>query len=198
MPPSVMRGRRLLAVSVIAALGVACDALPAVPVGPVGDPQVVCQGVPRAACQQAFDVSGAAPGSVVQVVVRCTVPVCTNATGEAEVTIRFADGRTETSGYGWASAPHPQPQAPPEPPRVGPEDASPLPIQPTCVGVPAEMCTQMASGGPGGDGVDDTVRAITVRCSAVCTPLAGQGQTTYEFVDGRAPITHDWIYENGD
>lgn len=196
----LMRALRALAIGAVAALSLAaCGFLPETPVGPAGGPQVICQGVPQVACRQSVGTIGPEMGAVVQVVVRCMVPICTDATGEAELTIRFADGRTETSGYGWASAPGPaQPQAPPEPPRVGPDDTPPLRIQPTCVGVPTEMCTQMASGGPEGAGVDDTVRAITVRCSAVCTPIAGQGQTTYEFVDRRAPITHDWIYENGD
>ena len=195
-----MRASRPLAASVMLVLGLtACgSAVPVGPNGPVAAPQVLCQAVPQQSCRQAFDVTGAAPGSVLQVVVRCSVPLCTNAAGEADVTIRFVDGRTEQSGYGWASAPAAgEPEAPPVPRGAPGEPAVPLAIEPACPGVPLEMCRDMASTGPNGEGVDDTVRAVTVRCTAVCTPLAGQGKTTYEFVDGRAPVTHDWVYENG-
>lgn len=111
-----MRPARAILLGVIAALAVAaCDALPFAPAGPLGDPQVVCQGVPRAACQLAAD-SLAPDVRPVRVVVRCTLPVCTEAEGDAEVTIQFADGRSEVSGYGWTTAPEPAPQDSPEPP----------------------------------------------------------------------------------
>ena len=107
-----MRGVRAVILGAIAVLGIAgCDLLPIAP----GNPQVGCQGVPEAACRLAVDslISADRP---VRFVVRCTVPVCTDAEGEAEVTMRFADGRSEVSSYGWTTAP--EAAGSPEPPPV--------------------------------------------------------------------------------
>jgi hypothetical protein len=92
----------------------ACEALPvgpagpAGPVGPVADPQFLCVGVPQAACRQAFS-GGFDPArpNVVQVVVRCSGAICTDAQGEAEVTFAFADGQRQLWTYGWESADSP-------------------------------------------------------------------------------------------
>lgn len=188
-----MRPRAALAAAVLATLVVAgCEEPGSAPAGPVGAPQVVCQGVPRAACQQGADTGaqgpGGARGTIARIVVRCKLPVCTDASGEADITVFYVDGRQETSGYGWASAPA-------VPVQVDP----PIPVtfEPECVGVPLQQCIEMATTEPGGTGVDATVGAITVRCSAICTAASGQGQTTYDFVDGRASVTIDWTYGNG-
>jgi hypothetical protein len=112
-----MTAARAIVSGVIAALAIAaCDVFRTGPVAPVGGAQVVCQGVPLEACRMAAGTVTSAK-VVVRVLVRCTQPVCTDAAGEAEVTIQYVDGTSETSGYGWASAPEPaQPQQPQEPP----------------------------------------------------------------------------------
>ena len=165
---------------VLAILVAACDTAdtPRQP-QPVANPQVACLAVPEGACKGAFDISGAAPGSVAQIVVQCTAPVCTNDNGEADVTIVFIDGRRESSGYAWAGA-----------------EAPPLTIAPVCLGVPLAHCLDVAATGPEGEGVGPEVASITVRCTTVCTN-GGSGQTTYEFKDGRASVTIMWADAGG-
>jgi hypothetical protein len=174
------RAAAALAGVVLAILGItACDTAdtPAQP-QPVANPQVACLAVPDQACKGAFDISGAVPGSVAQVVVQCTAPVCTNGNGEADVTIVFIDGRRESSGYAWAGA------------------EAPLMIAPVCLGVPLAQCRDMAATGPEGEGVGPDVASITVRCTTVCSN-GGSGQTTYEFKDGRESVTIMWADAGG-
>jgi hypothetical protein len=163
---------------------------PTAPVAPAGGaraPQIACQGVPDTACKQAFDTidPGARP-AVAQLVVRCSKPVCTEQSGEADILIIFVDGRRETSNYGWdvpaGAAPIPVVTPPP------------LPVNPNCEGLPSQKCVEMAIGGL--DGVTAAVVGrITVHCSAVCTPTSGMGFTTYDFVDGRPSVTSSWSYD---
>ena len=113
-----MRAARAFALTLIAVLSlVACEVLPggrvapAVPAGPTppaADPAFICLGVPQIACRNAF-TGGFDPARppVVQVVVRCTKPICTDTEGEAEVTFVFANGQRELGGYGWESAEDP-------------------------------------------------------------------------------------------
>ena len=154
----------------------------------MANPQVACLAVPDQACKGAFDITGAVPGSVAQIVVQCTAPVCTNDNGEADVTVVFIDGRRESSGYAWAGA-----------------EAAPAPIpattctphdRPVCLGVPLAQCIDMAATGPEGEGVGPEVASITVRCTTVCTN-GGSGQTTYEFKDGRPSVTIMWVDAEG-
>ncbi len=171
----------------------ACDAVTLPQPQPVANPQVVCLAVPDQPCKQAFDITGAAPGSVAQVVVQCTAPVCTVQDGEANVTVVFIDGRRESSGYGWAGAGGGGVAAPPPIPVQPPE---PLTISPVCLGVPLAQCLDMAATGPEGEGVGPEVRSITVRCTDICTN-GGSGQTTYEFKDGRPSVTIMWASASG-
>ncbi len=102
-----MTAARAIVSGVIAALAIAaCDVFPSGPVAPIGGAQVVCQGVPLEACRAAAGTVTSAKVAA-RVLVRCTQPVCTEAAGEAEVTLHFVDGTSETSGYGWASAGEP-------------------------------------------------------------------------------------------
>ena len=188
---SSSRAAVAVAGAVLALLGVAaCDSGAMRPQPqPVANPQVVCLGVPDQACRQAFDITGVARGSVAQIVVQCTAPVCTIQNGEADVTVVFVDGRREASGYGWAgagAAPAPIPVKPPVP----------LNIAPVCLGVPLAQCLDMAATGPEGEGVGPEVASITVRCSDVCIN-GGSGQTTYEFKDGRPSVTVMWASASG-
>ncbi len=192
---SAPRAAGAVAGVVLALLGLAaCDSVVLPQPQPVANPQVICLGVPDLACKGAFDISGAATGSVAQVVVQCTAPVCTVQDGEANVTVVFIDGRRESSGYGWAGAgggggvaPAPIPMQPP----------APLKIAPVCLGIPLRQCIEMAATGPEGEGVGPEVVSITVRCTTVCTD-GGSGQTTYEFKDGSPSRTVMWETVGGD
>ncbi len=100
----------LLAVLGIAAceglpVGPAGPAVPAGPAGPAGDPEFICVGVPQVACRNVLS-GGSDPARppVVQVVVRCSRPICTDMEGEADVTFVFANGQREHGGYGWEMA----------------------------------------------------------------------------------------------
>jgi hypothetical protein len=112
-----MTAARAIVVGVIAALAIAaCDVFPTGPAAPIGGAQVVCQGVPLKTCHMAAETVASAK-VVIRMLVRCTRPACTDAEGDAEVTIQYVDGTSETSAYSWASAPEPaQPQEPQEPP----------------------------------------------------------------------------------
>ena len=189
-----MRIRAALAAVALAAVIVAgCEEPGSAPAGPVGAPQVVCQGVPRAACQQGADTGaqgpGGARGTIARIVVRCKLPVCTDATGEADITVFYVDGRQETSGYGWASAP-----AMPAPvPVITPPE---LAVQPQCQGVPLQQCQDIAmSIDP--EEMARPIESITVRCNGVCTPDSGQGQTIVHHLDGSADLSIDWAYGGG-
>jgi hypothetical protein len=170
-------------------LGCQPPAAPAVPGADGGAPQVACQGVPDSICKQALDTTGATQGTVAQVIVRCSKPVCTEQSGEADVLILFRDGRQVTSNYGWASAP----AAPAPIPVITPPA---LAVQPECQGLPLQQCQDMAISGLDGN-FAAAVGKITVHCSAICTPTSGSGETTYEFVDGRPSVTSSWNYEGG-
>ena len=99
-----MRSVRAIVLGAFAAVAIAaCDALPFPPVGHESGAQVVCEGVPRAACQLSVDSLGRSADRPVRIVVRCTVPVCTEEEGDAELTIQFADGRSVVSGHGWTT-----------------------------------------------------------------------------------------------
>jgi len=183
---------RVLASMAIALVGLGtlgCEppAVPGVPAGGGGAPQIACQGVPDSVCKQALDTTGAVPGTVAQVIVRCSKPPCTEQGGEADVVVTFRDGRQVTSNYGWASAP-----AAPVPLITPP----PMPVEPVCQGLPFQQCLDMATNGLDGT-TAGAVGKITVHCSAVCTPITGSGETTYEFVDGRPSVTSSWAYEGG-
>ncbi len=74
-----------------------------------------------------------------------------------------------------------------------------LTVVPICVGVPLDMCTDMATSasrsGPPGAVRPEIVR-ITVRCTGVCTPLKGEGEARVDYVDGTYAISSTG-YENG-
>ncbi len=185
-----MNARPALWLLLAALIGAGCGGFVSAPVGPQASQVVQCEGMPPEACNEVVAATGAANRSAIQVFVRCTRAACTVAEGEAQVTLVFRDGQQETSSYAWASAPA---AAPPEAPVPAPG----LPVQPRCLGVPLELCQDLASGGPNGTGVVDTIASITVRCTAVCTPDGGRGQTFFEFKDGSPAVVHEFGYGGG-
>lgn len=111
-----MRAARAVLLGLAGALGIAaCDLVPFGPGGQAGAPQVVCQAVPENFCRMAAD-SVDPTKRPVRMVVRCTLPVCTETEGDSEITVQFADGHSEVAAYAWTTAPEPAvPQEPPEP-----------------------------------------------------------------------------------
>jgi streptogramin lyase len=78
------------------------------PVKPGIPPPVVapiCQGVPVDQCNQmATGMEDPTHGAVVQIVVRCTKPPCTEKSGEGDTVITYGDGTTSTSGWGYSGS----------------------------------------------------------------------------------------------
>jgi hypothetical protein len=152
-----------------------------------------CEGMTGPVCEaQLAEAERSSPlGSegIVAIQVRCTVASCTEAAGEASVTVRYADGRTSSFGTGWAMA-APAPAAP----LVEP---TPLPVEPVCLGVPDEWCLDMAGSVDGISPKGVPVASIVVRCTATCTSGAGHGTTVLTFRDGSQQHA-EWGYSSGE
>lgn len=182
--------RRALAFALLVLTVAACEPVVETLV-PVGAPRIDCQGVPPQQCQEALDMArdnSRAP--LVELVVRCTAPPCTIQQGQTEARARFADGSQQTFGSGWSGAV-------PAPVPVPPEPVGPLPVEPVCLGVPAQVCRDMASSAvsnlqPG----SPPVASITVRCTEVCTPTNGTGESVVVFADGTSTGS-SWSMSSG-
>jgi hypothetical protein len=153
---------------------------------------VDCQGVPAQQCEGAVEQArGVSRATLVQVVVRCSAPPCTDEAGQMDVQALYSDGNTTGWSSAWAAAvPMPAPT-----PLIQPD--APLSIKPLCLNVPDAICEEMAwssvsglpSGGP-------AVRSISVRCSAVCTPTKAEGTVSIVFADGTSTFS-SWGYDGG-
>jgi len=157
---------------------------------PIGQPNVACLGVPQAPCDDAVkSLEGMFDAPIVRISVACTVPACTATDGQVSIDVLLANGRRENSGYGYGIA-QPQP-APVEPPV--------LTVVPICLGLPITNCRDMAltmlqePGFPGE--ARPAIARITVRCTAVCGPASGDGETRIDYVDGTNATT-TWGYTN--
>lgn len=151
-------------------------------------PGVACNGVPPGPCEDAVaSLEGSFDAPVVQITVSCNVAVCTPTEGGVQIDILLADGRRESSGYGYGSA---QPQPVPFDPPV-------LTVVPVCLGLPFATCKDMAESaiGSGVPGVGPPIARITVRCTRVCTPTKGEGETRIDYLDGTNQ-TSSWGYES--
>jgi hypothetical protein len=184
--------RRLRPVAGLLVVGVvaACSVM-----GPAAVSGLRCDGVPASVCDQLLDESTrAAPpgaGAVIGLHVRCTAPACTEASGEASVTVTYANGQTVSSGIGWERPVGPAPGNPGAPPIT---DPTPLPVEPDCQGVPDPWCLEMAVGA-GTTEPTEAPSSIVVRCTGVCTATRGDGETVLRFPDGREQ-TIGWGYES--
>jgi hypothetical protein len=183
--------RALVFLLVLGLAAAACGTFRSAPVGPQGPQPVLCEGLDDAACQAVIAQTNAANRSAVQIQVRCMAAFCTAAEGEAQITLLFADGSSETSSHAWASAPEPAPvggQPEPEPPR---------PFEPICIGVPFQQCQDMGSTAMDPGFAQGAIGSITVRCTTICTPARGEGTTILKYLDGTPDQTIDWGYDNG-
>jgi hypothetical protein len=153
---------------------------------PTPGPAVACQGVPQAPCDDAVaSLEGSFGAPIVQVGVACIVAACTATDGQVDIDVLLADGRRESSGYGYGSA------------QTDPVQVVPpvLPVVPICLGLPFAMCKEMAGGSDAPGGVRPPIVRITVRCKGVCTPTKGEGETRIDFVDGTSQLS-GWAYES--
>lgn len=155
---------------------------------PTEAPNVACVGVPQAPCDDAVaSLEGLFSAPIVQIAVACTVAACTATEGQVGIDVLLANGRRESSGYGYGSAQ-------PRPVQVDPPV---LPVVPVCLGLPFAKCTDMAltmlqePGFPGD--ARPAIARITVRCTAVCNPARGEGETRIDYVDG-TNATSTWGY----
>ena len=130
---------------------------------------------------------GPGAGRVIGVLVRCTRLPCTATSGEGEAIVEVEGGRQISSGWAIAQA-APGPSGQPMP-------ATPLPVEPTCLGIAREACLEYAIVDPF-DGAGPPIVSIVVRCTAVCDDRRGQGKTTFTYGDGSTSES-DWGYESG-
>lgn len=179
--------RGLLAVALLVA---GCRGLTATAAPVLMGPPVECVGIPAQTCQQIVaDARGnAEPGTVpVRIRAVCTALPCTPQRGDVSVEVVYSNGRTDTYGMGWSSAPEPVPP-------IGPAE---LPVEPVCQGVPQGPCRDRALETVGADPNRAAIRGILVRCTAAsCTDASGTGQTIVTYGDG-GTSTSDWGYETG-
>ena len=150
-----------------------------------------CIGLDQGQCAQVLrSIAGNPNARPVAWRIRCT-SVCDRESGDVEMTITWSDGRTETSGMGWAGALEPG-FGPPPP-------AAPIPtpqVPPTCVAVPAEQCAIWWA--QANETLTEEQRTQVVRvlieCTTTCTLLEGEGRTTLLLQDGTRIQPSTWGY----
>jgi hypothetical protein len=156
---------------------------------PSGQPNVECSAVPQGPCDDAVaSLEGLFNAPIAQIKVACTIAACSPTDGEVNIDVLLADGRRESSGYGYGTA------------QPGPVQVDPpvLPVVPICLGVPFATCKDMAESAAGSGpvgGVRPAIGRMTVRCKGVCTPLKGEGETRIDYVDGTNQVS-EWGYES--
>jgi hypothetical protein len=137
-----------------------------------------CVGFPAEVCQrqvQELEKEGATHGGVVAYRIVCTPGICTLAQGEGTQTVVFGDGTGREGGFGYAV------------PAGTPSDGAvpPLPVTPTCLGVPQSWCEDFAR-----NAADEAVRGgqsvvtIAVRCTTSCTGTNGDVEVRVTLGDG--------------
>jgi len=177
---------------IIGLLGALVMAVPAVagcaPSLPPGER--TCVGFPAEVCgRQVAELEREAMthGGLVAYRIVCTSGSCTAAQGEGKETVVFADGSGREGGFGYASPVGPPPVAP---------SRGPLPVTPTCLGVPDGWCTEMARTGVENVADWSSIMAVVVRCTTSCSPTVGDGETRIRLADG-SEQTVGWGY-NGE
>lgn len=165
-----------------------CGIGPGIQPVPAGE---TCLEIPEDLCREQIRTAlrdlGPNHPPVVGVLVRCTRGPCTRHGGEGETVVAFADG-TQT-GMGWAFA-----QALPAP-AIEPGPATPLPVEPICLGIPRQACLENTIDDPRA-GAGPAILSIVVRCTAVCDDRKGEGTTTFTYADGSTSES-EWGYESG-
>ncbi len=163
-----------VAVVAVAWLALACASSP--PVDPAASPRISCVDVPQANCDEAVaSVARSLPNehpTLIEII--CASPPCTAASGATMTIVTLADGRRLTSNaLPWSDSTASGGGGVPVPAPGGP-GVAPLPVEPTCQGVPPVSCRDMAAsfldpgGGHGG------VISIVVRCTKnPCTVKTG-------------------------
>jgi hypothetical protein len=183
---------RLLLAPVLLFLIAGCGML----VGPVREPVpagetciLIEQDDCRVKIREALAGLGPNHPPVVGVLVRCTKVPCTDAAGEGETIVAYADGSQVTMGWAFAQA-VPLPGGAPPPP-------TPMPVEPQCLGIPRQPCVEFGTSDPS----DPTkagiaIVSIVVRCTSTCDARHGDGKTTFTYADG-ATLETGWSYESG-
>ncbi len=194
-----MTGIARLGVALVAVawLVVACASSP--PMDPAASPRISCVDVPEARCDEAVaSVARSLPNEhPVLIEIICASPPCTSASGAMMTIVTLADGRRLTAnGLPWFDPTASGGGGVPVPVPGGP-GVVPLPVEPTCQGVPAVSCRDMAASfldsGVGHGGVV----SILVRCTKnPCTVKTDEGDTLITYADG-TNSTGGWTYSSG-
>jgi hypothetical protein len=178
-PLGLILGLALLAAGCIGDDPVASD------FGPAQQP-VECIGIPAQTCTEVVtDARRNADPGTIPVTIRavCSRSFCTTRDGDAQIDIRYSNGRHDSFGIGWAAAV--PGQVPAQPPTLA--------VDPVCQGVPPGPCRDAAEFD---DGSGRTIRAIVVRCTAPegCSETRGGGDVIASYEDG-STTTGSWSYE---
>lgn len=202
MPYAATTIRAVLAAATAAAILAGCGSSVSSG-GPAPSPTVTCVGIPAAKCDEAVaSVARSLPNSrPVAIDVSCVSGTCTPESGAMDTVVTLADGSTlRSSTLSWsepgAGAGSGGGGAEPVPPAPGttPMPVQPVvPVEPTCQGVPVNMCRTMAETAFG-ELDEQRVIGILVRCGVPpCTDKHGAGDTIVSYADGTTG-TSSWEY----
>jgi hypothetical protein len=130
-----------------------------------------------------------------QIEVVCVAPPCTEGSGTTMMNITYADGhQLHSNPVSWAGPGGVGGGGGKGGPGIPVPGGTDLAIVPACIGLPQDMCFQMASGG--GNGSHGPAISIVVRCTKVCIATSGEGTTTTTYKDGTVENT-GWGYSSG-
>jgi hypothetical protein len=155
-----------------------------------------CLGLSEAICQAVVQAISAGRGSAVDAYwISCDVPSCTTASGSLNVVVRWPDGTTDTSGFGWGNGFDTRPVGDAFRPIPTP------PVPPTCLGVEATECTsrwrKAMENLP--ESEIGKVVGVILECTSPtipCPPTAGSGRMTLVFRDGSSRVESTWQYSS--
>ena len=174
----------LLAVALIDGCGASA------PSGPAPSPRITCVAVPSEKCDEAVaSVARALSNETPEAIdVTCVSGGCTSASGAMDTVVTLPGGRQlHANPLTWGNSGGP----------ALPPGLPALPVVPICVGVPDEMCRQMAGSEFPAAAIHGGVVRIVVTCSRnPCTNQKGEGSTVVTFGDGTEDSSSGWGYEN--
>lgn len=186
-------GRFAVVAGLVVALGLFAGCGAAAPSGPAPSPRVTCVGIPTEKCDEAVasvmrSLLDASPEAID---VSCVSSGCTASAGSMDTVVTLSGGRRlHANPLTWGNGGGPL--LPPGVPGV-----PPLPVVPICLGVPNEMCLQMAGSEFPEAALHGGVVKIVVSCTRQpCTNQKGEGSTVVTFGDGTEDSSSGWGYEN--
>jgi hypothetical protein len=186
-------GRFAVVAALLVALGVIAGCAAPTSSGPAPSPRVTCVAIPTEKCDEAVAsvMRSLLDTSPEAIDVTCVSSGCTSSAGSMDTVVTLSGGRQlHANPLTWGNGGGPQ--LPPVVPGM-----PPLPVAPICVGIPDDMCRQMAGGEFPEAALHGGVVKIVVSCTRKpCTNQKGEGTTVVTFGDGTENDSGSWGYEN--